>query len=49
MMNIGSRLIASAILLLVVTVACSGSNEGESENPPVEVSGPALVMFYTDN
>jgi hypothetical protein len=48
-MRIGSRLIALAILLLVTTVACSGTGSGESGNAPAEVAGPALVLFYTDN
>ena len=48
-MRTGSRLIALAILLLVITAACSGNDADESGDTPDEVSGPALVMFYTDN
>lgn len=48
-MRIGLRLIALAIVLLVVTAACSGAGSDESGDAPTELTGPALVMFYTDN
>ena len=47
-MRIGSRLLALALLVLAIAVACSSGNADESGNNP-EVTGPALVMFYTDN
>jgi hypothetical protein len=46
-MRIGSKLFALALLILVAAVACTGSEGAAGE--PVEVTGPALVMFYTDN
>jgi hypothetical protein len=49
MMRIRSSLIALAILLLVITVACSDNGSDDSSDQPAEVAGPALVMFYTDN
>ncbi|MCI0395103.1 MAG: hypothetical protein L0322_09225 [Chloroflexi bacterium] len=37
-------------LLLVVAVACTGGATGDpTAEPPPELAGPALVMFYTDN
>lgn len=44
-MGIRTKLIALIILLLALAVACTGGSADES----VEVAGPALVMFYTDN
>jgi hypothetical protein len=36
------------VMLLLSAIACSDS--GSTESPEAaEVSGPALVMFYTDN
>jgi hypothetical protein len=34
--------------LLVLLVACSGEESGESGGQ-AKTTGPALVMFYTDN
>lgn len=48
-MRIGLRLISLALLLVLVTAACSGAGSDESGDTPTEVSGPALVMFYTDS
>jgi hypothetical protein len=48
-MRIGPRFIALALLILVAAVACAGDGSNESVDGPTEVTGPALVMFYTDN
>ena len=48
-MQIGPRLIALALLILVIAGACSSGDSNESVDTPTEVAGPALVMFYTDN
>jgi hypothetical protein len=48
-MQVGPKLIALALLILIVAGACSGDNSSEPFNGPTEVAGPALVMFYTDN
>jgi len=48
-MRIGSKLIALAILLLVITVACSSTGSDEGDSGLGDIAGPALVMFYTDN
>ena len=36
-------------LLLSLLAACSGSVEDEAGQSTVLPSGPALIMFYTDN
>jgi hypothetical protein len=46
-MRFGLRLITLALLLLVAVAACSTGSSDDVES--VEISGPALVMFYTDN
>ncbi len=48
-MRIGPKIIALALLILVVAGACSGGSANEAVDSPTEVTGPALVMFYTDN
>jgi len=48
-MRIGPKLIALAVLILVAAVACTGGGSDGSGSRPAEVTGPALVMFYTDN
>jgi hypothetical protein len=48
-MRVGPKLIALALLVLVVASACTGGTLSESVDGPTEVAGPALVMFYTDN
>jgi len=48
-MRVGPKLIALALLILVVTGACSNGSSNEPVGGPTEVAGPALVMFYTDN
>lgn len=47
-MRNGARLFALVLLLLAAVVACTSGNADEPSNLP-EVTGPALVMFYTDN
>jgi len=48
-MRIELRLIALALLMLFFTAACSTGNSDEDDQGSVEIAGPALVMFYTDN
>ena len=48
-MRFDLKLIAMALLMLVVAVACSSGDSNASVDKPTEVAGPALVMFYTDN
>ena len=48
-MKIGPKLIALALLILVVAGACASDGSDEPIDGPTEVAGPALVMFYTDN
>jgi hypothetical protein len=48
-MRIGSILVALALALLAANVACAGGDSDESGSRTVEVTGPALVMFYIDN
>jgi hypothetical protein len=36
-------------LVLLLLVACSGAVEEGAESSAVLPSGPALIMFYTDN
>jgi hypothetical protein len=48
-MQVGPKLIALALLILVGVGACSGGSSNEPVGGPTEVAGPALVMFYTDN
>ena len=48
-MRVGPKLIALALLILIVAGACSGGSSNEPVGGPTEVAGPALVMFYTDN
>jgi hypothetical protein len=48
-MKVGPKLIALALLILVVAGACASGSSNESIDGPTEVAGPALVMFYTDN
>ena len=37
------------LFVLVITAACSGGDSNELVDGPAEVTGPAMVMFYTDN
>lgn len=39
-------LLAISLALSMLLIACGGADEGRT---PVQVEGPALVMFYTDN
>ena len=48
-MRIGSKLISLIVLLLVISTACGSNGSDESGGEKVNVDGPALVMFYTDN
>jgi hypothetical protein len=48
-MRIGSKLISLFVLLLVISAACSSNGSDEIGGEKVNVDGPALVMFYTDN
>jgi hypothetical protein len=47
-MRIGSKLFALALLILVAAIACTGGSD-DTDSESAEVTGPALVMFYTDN
>ena len=38
--------IAFLILAMMALAACSGDSQAEE---PIEISGPALVMFFTDS
>jgi hypothetical protein len=45
----GSFLIVLAILIIAAVAACTGDDAKETGSEAVDVTGPALVMFYTDN
>jgi len=38
-----------SFLVLLLLAACSGAVEEGAESSAVLPSGPALIMFYTDN
>ena len=48
-MRKGFQLITLVLLMMVVTVACGTRFSNETATGSTEVTGPALVMFYTDN
>jgi hypothetical protein len=43
------ELILIFLLVLVIAAACSGGETEPVDTELTEVSGPALIMFYTDN
>ncbi len=47
-MNKKAWLALLGLLVLALTAACAGNTQTEDPEVP-EITGPALVLFYTDN
>ena len=48
-MRIGSKFSVIIVFILVLVSACASNGTEETGQGEVNVDGPALVMFYTDN